>query len=83
MADHEKAKAWREKLGLTVEQLSDRVGYSIESIYLFEKGYTYAGRTPKKGSIRKVPLTESVWKRYRLACAAVAADLDKFNWRSP
>lgn len=83
MTDHERAKAWRKKHGLTVEQLSERAGYSIESIYLFEKGHTYAGRTPKD-RIKKKRIDEGAQRRYRMACAGVQFELlnhpRKFNW---
>lgn len=82
MTDHEKAKAWRKKHGLTVEQLSERAGYSRESIYLFEKGFTYVGRT-RGNTIKKRDIDEQAWRRYRMACAGVHAELRnprKFNW---
>jgi transcriptional regulator with XRE-family HTH domain len=79
--EHEKAKRWREKTGLTVEELADKTGYSKESIYLFEKGFTYNGRTARD-KIKTKPLDERVWHRYRMACAGVRATLSgsTFNW---
>lgn len=96
MNEFEKAKRWRETIrwrdrigsttrehvGLTVERLADMTGYSKESIYLFEKGFTYNGRTEKLGKIKTKPLDERVWHRYRMACAGVKAALagSTFNW---
>ncbi len=82
MNEFEKAKRWREKAGLTVEELAERTGYSKESIYLFEKGFTYNGRTEKLGKIKTKPLDERVWHRYRMACAGVRAALNGsvVNW---
>ena len=82
MNEFEKAKRWREKAGLTVEELAERTGYSKESIYLFEKGFTYNGRTEKLGKIKTKPLDKQVWHRYRMACAGVRAALNGsvFNW---
>ena len=81
MNEHEKAKRWREKTGLTVEQLAEKTGYSKESIYLFEKGFTYNGRTARD-KIKTRPLDDRVWHRYRMACAGVRAALNgsTFNW---
>ena len=81
MNQFERAKRWREKAGLTVEQLAEKTGYSKESIYLFEKGFTYNGRTAHD-RIKRKPLDENVWHRYRMACAGVAAALSgtAFNW---
>lgn len=83
MTDHEKAKAWRERHGLTVEQLAERAGYSRESIYLFEKGFTYNGRG-RGNAVKKKDIDDRVWQRYRMACAGVHAELGKnarkFNW---
>ena len=81
MNEFEKAKRWREKVGLTVDELAEKTGYSRESIYLFEKGFTYNGRTARD-KIKTKPLDKQVWHRYRMACAGVRAALNgsTFNW---
>lgn len=83
MNDHLKAKRWREKTKLSVAALAERTGYSPESIYLFEKGFTYDARgKTKRGDIRKNALNERAFHRYRMACAGVSASLagSSFNW---
>ena len=83
MNDHEKAKRWREKVGLTLDQLAELVGYSRESIFLFEKGYRYdeRGKTAR-GKVRKIATNERAFQRYRMACAGVQASLkgQTFDW---
>lgn len=81
MNEFEKARRWREKAGLTVDQLAEKTGYSREAIYLFEKGFTYNGRTARD-KIKTKALSDSVWHRYRMACAGVRAALNgsSFNW---
>ncbi len=83
MNDHLKARKWRERVGLSREQLAEMAGYSLESIYLFEKGYVYdeRGKTAK-GKVRTRQINERSFHRYRMACAGVAASLSgsAFNW---
>ncbi len=67
-----KAKLWRKNVvGLSREQLAERIAYSSASIQLFERGYDYTGR----------PLGERAWRRYRRACAGV--HLPDFDWNDP
>lgn len=83
MTEHIKAKKWRERLRLTVADLAKATGYSIESIYLFEKGFTYDARgATKGGEVRTRDINASAWQRYRMACAGVASALrgKKFGW---
>jgi hypothetical protein len=56
-----RARTWREAMKLSRDELSVLNGYSIESIYLFERGTTAGGK----------PHAPDVWKRYKLACMAV------------
>lgn len=70
LSEHEKARQWREALGLTRPQLSELTGYSLNQILLFEKGATNTGE----------PIASAAWQRYRLICAAVMAGLE-FDWR--
>lgn len=76
--EHLKAKRWRERLKLSVIDLSKLTGYSIESIYLFEKGFTYDARgKTKSGDVRTKAINPEAWKRYRMACAGVG---QTFRW---
>lgn len=73
MTDHEKAKAWRLAHNLTAAALSEKTGYSIEAIYWFESGVTPRREAPKPW----------VWRRYRMACAGVQAEMGQqkeFDW---
>lgn len=82
MTEHLKAKKWRERHGLTVPDLAKVTGYSIESIYLFEKGFRYDERgATRAGELRVVKINNNAWQRYRMACAGVAAlGKRKFGW---
>ena len=63
-----RAKAWREKLGMTPQQLGDALGYSIETIYLMERGAVPKGRTK--------PIQPWTWLRYKRACGDLDAELN-------
>lgn len=83
MTEHLKAKRWREKTKLSVAELAEKAGYSIEAVYLFEKGFTYDARGKDgKDKIRTKPHDDRAWRRYRMACAGVAAELggQRFRW---
>lgn len=69
-SEHDAARLWREKMGLTREQLSERIGYSTSMIRDFEAGAIRG---------RNTPIGEPEWRRYKLACAAIDAGLE-FNW---
>lgn len=56
-----KAKAWRHRLGLTMDHLADLTGYSREAVFLFERGANSKGK----------PHAAHAWRRYKLACLAV------------
>lgn len=75
MTEHEKARAWRKARGLSVRDLADRSGYSIEAIYKFERGLSST-----KG---KTTVEPWVWQRYRNICAGIDAQLRSganFDW---
>lgn len=77
MTEHEKAKRWRERHGLSLAQLADLTGYSELSIRWFEKGL----RPPNRGKDRTIDAY--VWQRYKTACAGVTAQIHskrKFDW---
>jgi DNA-binding XRE family transcriptional regulator len=79
MSEHVKAKRWRESLGLSHEQLGERIGYSREAIYWFERGMT-----PPRNYVNKLKkgraIDPFVWRRYKMACAGYAAGRT-FNWK--
>lgn len=70
LAEHERARHWRETLGLTRAQLAELSGYSESAIKQMEWGKNSAGD----------PVGDDAWQRYRLVCAAIMAGLD-FDWR--
>lgn len=89
MTEHSRAKGWREKTKLSVDDLAERSGYSREAIYLFEKGFTYNadGRSQKSRrngeEIKTKKIAKRAWHRYRMTCAGVAAELSRgkrFDW---
>ena len=61
----EQARAWRVQVGLSVNALADRTGYSPEAIYYFERGGRDGGAKH----------SEFAWQRYQMVCAAVDAEL--------
>jgi transcriptional regulator with XRE-family HTH domain len=61
VTEPEKAKAWRRHMGLTMAELAQLTGYSVESIFLFEAGHNSQGK----------PHAPHAWRRYKLACMAV------------
>lgn len=84
MTEHLKAKAWRERLGLSYDELADLTGYSPLAIRYFEKGVT-PERTAKHiaGKQKSKPVRWYIWKRYRMICAGVTAQLTsgkEFQW---
>jgi hypothetical protein len=84
MTEHNQAKQWRERLGLTRKQLADMTGYSYESVLLFEKGKA-PSRTwsTKPTRMKERPIDAYVWKRFKRCCQAVDAEMktgEKFGW---
>jgi hypothetical protein len=55
------ARAWRDKCGLSAQDLADFTGYSLEAIYQFERGKRSDGTEH----------SEWAWQRYQLCCAAI------------
>ena len=85
--EHVKAKAWRERLNLTPQQLADLSGYSVPSIWWFERGLTPPRKRNHVAGEAKTPrerqITWYVWCRYKMCCAAVEAQIKsehKFDW---
>jgi DNA-binding XRE family transcriptional regulator len=80
MSEHTRAAAWRKSLGLTQQQLAHAIGFSRETIYWYERGET----PPTKGAGSK-PQPAWIWRRYKLACAGLAAQLKSgkpFDWEA-
>jgi len=78
VTEHDKARKWRERAVGSREKLAQQTGYSVESIYWYERGIN-----PPRGRKRKQePIAEWVWQRYKLCCAGLAHQLEgkKFNW---
>lgn len=72
-----RAVQWRERAGLSVDQLADLTGYATITVYWFEKGQ----RPPNRGKDREI--AEWVWRRYKMACGCVAAQIAsrrEFDW---
>lgn len=73
--EYERAKFWRTNVArMTVAELAEATGYTIEAVYLMERGMASTGRKVKPW----------VWKRYKMACAGVDAALREtrvFNWQ--
>jgi Helix-turn-helix len=64
-----RALAWRKAQKLSRAQLSAKTGFSTSQIQDYEIGF----RRGKTGAAAE--LTDAVWLRYRLACAAIARNL--------
>lgn len=66
------AREWRLARRLTVQDLSARTGYQIETIYFFERG----GRPSQ-------PIRPWVWQRFKTSCSGVEAEIragKAFDW---
>jgi hypothetical protein len=79
MTEYEKAKAWRQKRGLSADKLAELTGYGPRIIFWFERG-----ESPPNGS-RPNPskVKPWVWQRFKNACAGVEAQLrsgKQFDW---
>lgn len=75
MKPHEQAKAWRQRLNLSLEELSELTGYSVPAIYKFELG----SRSKKQGEKH----SEWTMQRYKMACAGAERQLKSgrmFEW---
>lgn len=75
MKMHEKAKKWRKRMGLTIDQLEEKSGFSRSSIIDFERGC----RRPPSCE----PISDFVWQRYRMICAGIEYETTKgraFDW---
>ena len=79
MHEHDKAKAWRQAHNLSVQALADLTGYAVPTIYWMERGAT----PPNKNSKAPGKIPWYIWKRYKMICAGVEAQLQAgktFDW---
>ena len=69
-----RAAWWRRRIiQLSPEQLSQRIGYSQEAIYLFERGVNSKGK----------PHKPKAWLRYKRACQGLHSEVlgkRTFEW---
>jgi hypothetical protein len=70
-----RAKWWRTNIAqMTPQEIADLTGYSLQVIYLMERGITSEGKLVKPWA----------WRRYKMACAGVEYRLlngHDFNWQ--
>jgi len=70
-----RAKWWRQNIArLTALELADATGYSLQVIYLMERGITSEGKLVRPWA----------WRRYKMACGGVEYRLlhgHDFDWR--
>ena len=59
-AEGTRAREWRMRVGMSMQDLSDLTGYAVRAIYAFEKGANGAAGKHSEWS----------WQRYKMACAA-------------
>ena len=67
----QKALAWRKAQKLSRAKLAELIGFSASQIQDYEEGERRG-----KADARAV-ISDAAWKRYWMACAAVAAELSK------
>jgi len=82
MNEYERAAAWRASHGLSRQALAEAIGYSSIAIYWFERGETPPSRNMKSGSESR-EIKSWVWRRYKMACAGLTAELKRkkeFDW---
>ncbi len=84
MTEYERAKQWRERLGLTPAQLSELTGYATATLYWYERGET--PRSSGSGHPGGTPPAQYAWHRFKLCCEAIErrrgelASSQPFNW---
>lgn len=79
MREHDKAKRWRTRRGLTIAQLAEMTGYGVRACNWMERGLSPPNATRSKPAA----VAPWVWQRYKRACAGVEAQLQSgkpFNW---
>ena len=81
--EHHRARAWRDRHGLSTRELATLTGYSVEAVNWFLRGETPPMRRAKGGKPKDRTIAPWVWHRWRLACAAVDHQLrtrKMFDW---
>jgi|HubBroStandDraft_2_1064218.scaffolds.fasta_scaffold00003_9 DNA-binding XRE family transcriptional regulator len=81
-SEHVRAKDWREAIPLTRDELGRLIGYSAQSIQLFELGHT-PPRNFVNAKRKDRKIEPKVWLRYKAACAGIDAWLKhkrRFDW---
>jgi len=73
--EYEAARVWRERNGLTTEQLAGLIGYTKISIYWFERGTTPPNRNAASGNPSDRRIKPWVWQRFKRACGDLDAEL--------
>jgi DNA-binding XRE family transcriptional regulator len=76
--EHERARRWRQKRGLSQAKLASLTGFARETVFWMERGTT----SPRPGAAAK-PISPWVWQRYKLCCAGLDHALrtkKEFNW---
>ena len=79
MTRFEKARAWRKRNKLTIEQLAILTGYGPRAIAWLEKGLS----PPNASRSTPAPVSDWIWHRYKRMCEGVDAELrsgQKFDW---
>jgi transcriptional regulator with XRE-family HTH domain len=72
LPEHELARQWRERMGLSRAALGKLIGYSLSAVSDYETG---------KRRSTGAAIGANEWLRYRLACAAITAHIE-FDWTS-
>ena len=75
----DRARAWRNKLGWSMDKLSELTGYSVSSIWWFERGQS----PPPRGSDAPGKINVYSWQRYKRCCHSVAVEQragKQFDW---
>jgi hypothetical protein len=73
MKQHRQAKEWRLARGLSIANLAELSGYSVEALYIFERGQNPDGSK----------IADWVWQRYKMCCAGIDAQIRSgidFKW---
>lgn len=85
MTEYEKLRRWRERLGLSHEELAAKLGYSRECIYWHERGIT-PPRNFKNANRTDRSIDPVVWQRFKRTCGDLDAETygrkpgGKFKW---
>lgn len=70
------ARDWRIRNELTVDRLSEAIGYAPEVIYAHERLGRYEPNTGRPRSRKVEPPKPWAWQRYKRACGDLDAELN-------